>query len=96
MQYTQNVTVFRSGYRYNQKTQQGELLLLLENGTNDYEIKIKDGTNLNDLFAVFALQERDILWINSLKRKVCRVILEENEPIALKHIINDDIVWKIR
>jgi hypothetical protein len=23
------------------------------------------------------------------------VILEENEPIALKHIIRDDIEWKI-
>lgn len=69
--------------------------MILENSNSDYEIKIKDGTNLNDLFAVFDLQERDILWINSLKRKVCRVILEENEPIALKHIIKDDIEWKI-
>lgn len=68
---------------------------MLENSDKNYSIKIKDTSNFNDLFAVFDLSDRDFVWLNSIKRKVCRVVLEENEPIALKHIIRDDIEWKI-
>ena len=96
MQHIKNVTVFRSGYQYNQKIGQGSLVLILEGFDKDYRVEIQDTSELNKLFAVFGMEERDILWLNSLKRNHCRLVLEENEPIAIRHIMNDNIEWKIK
>lgn len=96
MQYIKNVTVFRSGYQYNQKTGQGSLVLILEGFDKDYRVEIQDTSNLNKLFEVFGMGERDILWLNSLKRNHCRLVLEEDEPIAIRHIMNDNLEWRIQ
>ena len=96
MQHIKNVTVFRSGYQYNQKTYQGSLVLILESFDKDYRIELQDTSDLNNLFAVFGLESRDILWLNSLKRNHCRLVLEEDEPIAIRHIMNDNLEWRIK
>lgn len=92
-----NMQVTDAGYRYIGHYRSGELKMVLEGRGVGCTVYPKDEFNLVKLFFVFGIDCEDGVMLESIKGKVCRVILDDElRPCKLQHITIDSIVWEVK